>query len=705
MRFSLIVPLTLVFTACTGRPGDADSASAGTGLDTTDSGDETGPSTPTESSSSQADTGDTGTSSDSTTDTGSESEDQGGGWSIRDNVPYGRSGHAAILDEQGDRMIVFGGAGNDTWELPLSGPHANVWSELVVKGEHPPVHSYGSSTFADSAVYDPAGQRMLVLLNPTPVTATENPVVELWELSLSGTPKWKRLVTAGPDPGVEVQSGRVVLDRDANRLFIVGGALEKTGVWTLSLADTPTWSRFADTPAGDLGQFYVGHTLLFDAERGQLVLFGGYPDVQRIWGLSLATGEWTLIDEGDLASGSSGAAALDAEHDRIVIFGADQNPPVRLFSLTEHAWGDAKASADAWSLGSAGAVDAQRGRILYFSGFTGKQGGGLEVANTTWTFSLDDLVLTELLPATRHSDLALGERTAVWDPVRGAVVAFGGSVIGETSLHGITAVDGWSTASVGTTPTLTGMAAIYDPIDQAILAFGGRVSKDSNALMRLSSSPGAAWETLAVDGAPTARAGAAAIYDPDNHRMIVDGGQSSGGKEPTPLGDTWTLSLAGPPVWTQLTPSGDPPERYGHVAIHDPEGQRMIFYGGNTGWGDKTIDLWSLSLTGEPTWTRLKEAGKNPGPIIGGSAVYDPDGHRMIVVDVASSLTSRPARVLALELDDETPTWHRFCTPGLNLSDVYGDATEVGAVLVDDGLFVSISGGAFRFDLQTDYCD
>jgi len=169
-----------------------------------------------------------------------------GGWSIRDDVPYPRSAHSAVLDEANDRMIVFGGGGNDVWTLPLSGPDANVWSQVLPRGEHPPVHSYGGlySNSADSAVYDPRGERLLVLLNMKPVSAGTSSAVELWQLLLGDAPEWKRVITSRPSPGSEIQSGRLAIDVDGRRLFAVGGSSENSGLWSLSLAEepAPSWT-------------------------------------------------------------------------------------------------------------------------------------------------------------------------------------------------------------------------------------------------------------------------------------------------------------------------------------------------------------------------------------------------------------------------------------------------------------------------------
>lgn len=701
MRFSPVIPFIFVLAACEGTPGVGGSSASDTDLpaSTGTDGDAETASAPT-SGSSGGDTESSGT-------TDGEPEPDNQGWSIRDEEPYGRSGHVAILDEAGDRMIVFGGGANDTWELPLSGPRANQWSELVVSGQHPPVHAYGDTLHADAAVYDPAGQRMLVLLNSVPVTASANSEVELWELSLSGAPKWRRVETAGPDPGIEVQSGRLVLDRDGDRLFVVGGSLEDAGVWSLSLAGVPTWSRFADTPVEELGAWYVDASLLLDASRAQLVLFGGHPRLQRIWGLSLATAEWTLLDEGSLASGSYGATSvLDAANDRIIIFGGDQTQGAHVFSLATQTWTAAGADGPAAQrTGTSGVVDAERGRVLYFGGAEYTYDSDMEAVNGTWALSLDDLALSELLPVTRRADYAMGERFAVWDPVRAAVVAFGGYFSGETWTHEVAPTGAWTQIDAGNTPQLTAMAAVYDAAGEAIVAFGGHYVTTSDAVMRLASTPGAKWETLEVEGGPTPRTHHVAVYDPVNRRMIVQGGRSGTDHSAQVHTDTWALALAGAPTWTQLAPSGhQPPERHAPVAVYDAQEQRMIMYGGRGAFDLPLLDVWSLSLAGEPRWERLQAIGTSPGSTLDASAVYDPDGHRMVVVDMPTQ-SPHGARVFALELD-ENPTWHQFCPTGLTPAELrVNSGTSPNAVLVDDGLFVTVSGGAFRFDLQTPYCE
>ncbi len=126
---------------------------------------------------------------------------------------------------------------------------------------------------------------------------------------------------------------------------------------------------------------------------------------------------------------------------------------------------------------------------------------------------------------------------------------------------------------------------------------------------------------------PTARRGHAAVYDPVRDRMLVFGGIDGGAFR----SDVWVLNLAGEPKWTAITPSGTPPSaRYGHAAVYDPLEDRVIIYGGDDGL-TQLGDVWTLSLSGEPSWSELSPEGTLPPARELHTAVYDSIRGRMIV--------------------------------------------------------------------------
>jgi hypothetical protein len=107
--------------------------------------------------------------------------------------------------------------------------------------------------------------------------------------------------------------------------------------------------------------------------------------------------------------------------------------------------------------------------------------------------------------------------------------------------------------------------------------------------------------------------------------MIVFGGRFTG---PPAYNDVWELSLAGPPTWSQIVPTGPvPAARSPYTAVaFDPDGNRLIVFAGS---GES--DAWQLSLAGTPAWTQLASM---PGPYCCTFPVafHDPVRNRMVLV-------------------------------------------------------------------------
>jgi hypothetical protein len=628
------------------------------------------------------------------------------GWSIRDDVPYPRSGHSAVIDEANDRMIVFGGGAGDVWALPLSGPNAHRWTELHPEGK-PPSHAYGGRDsdggLADSAVYDPIGQRMLVLLTPL-----DQASAELWELSLSGKPNWKRLPIVW-ELRSEFARGCLAMDAENRRLFAAGG-IYNSGIWSLSLDADARWTRIGENPAQS-GNSDIHSCLMFDDARRRLILFGGL--LGEIWELSPETATGTVL-EGARAMAQRGAgmtAVLDSDSARVVSYGGDASEgEVFVYELAS----DTLTSAEhphphAGTVDASAVLDAKRRRILYFGG-NKEYPQELEPAtNAVSALDLDTFTWSELVPASRFTDSSMARLTSVWDPMRAAAVAYGHHT-GATLVHGLAASDAWTPLPTAEpAPSLSLSAAVYDPEGQAIVSFGGftlpepkvdNVRLASSALARLASVQDASWESLDAGAGPLERSEHVAVYDSSRRRMVIHGGiRNLIWSASETLDDVWALALDGSGGWSKLEPSGVSPRvRSKHVGIYDPDGDRLLIYG-QVG-GTIETELWSLSLGDAPEWTKLEPRGAVPGvPSDEASAVYDSGHRRMIFLNFDKDGL---AQVYALELD--SVVWRRFCPRGMTLARPRDVGTIGKAVLAPDGLFVTMSGGAFRFDLERPYC-
>src|SRR5262249_40580062 len=97
-------------------------------------------------------------------------------------------------------------------------------------------------------------------------------------------------------------------------------------------------------------------------------------------------------------------------------------------------------------------------------------------------------------------------------------------------------------------------------------------------------------------------------------------------------GDSWALSLAGTPRWTQIVTTGEAPHsRFSHAAVFDPVRRRLVIFGGYSYAAGQLADTWALELAGTPAWHQLAASGRAPIHREGMRAVYDPWNDRMVM--------------------------------------------------------------------------
>lgn len=104
--------------------------------------------------------------------------------------------------------------------------------------------------------------------------------------------------------------------------------------------------------------------------------------------------------------------------------------------------------------------------------------------------------------------------------------------------------------------------------------------------------------TILGDNAPASRWIGQMAYDPLDHYVVLFGGdnESTSGA----YSDTWTFSGG---VWTELSPSTSPPERYGGGMVWDAaDGYLLLFGGHDYPTGTTYNDTWTFV---HGTWTEL----------------------------------------------------------------------------------------------------
>src|SRR5436190_19216839 len=284
-------------------------------------------------------------------------------------------------------------------------------------------------------------------------------------------------------------------------------------------------------------------------------------------------------------------------------------------------------------------------RMLFFAGLT--KGALLnEPRNDLWALSLTGAPTWSLVSPAGAPPQRRHEHRAVYDPLgQRMIVVGGGTAVGawdggtDTWALSLSGPLTWSQLVGGGSEPLprSDASAVFDRGRARVVVFGGYATGDLRGL-----EGGVEWYPLAGPGGwgsppcpcsgpwPAARAAHSAIYDPVRDRMIVFGGAVDDGDEGSILAnDLWAFSLSDTvdAPWSRLDPVGPEPSRRGwHRAIYDPEGDRMIIYGGVR--GPTSGDLWSLSLSGAPVWTELHTPNEGPGSRVAHSLVYDLKHHR-----------------------------------------------------------------------------
>lgn len=562
-----------------------------------------------------------------------------------------RAGHVSIYDPLRDRFVVFGGYDrsnipfDETWALSLSDPP--TWSRLVASGPKPPARNF------HSGIYDPLRNRIVIFGGYDGTHRND-----VWSFSLSDDSGWTPVVPAGTPP-----AGRwghvAVYDPLRDRMVIMGGHLgnqvDANDVWALSLSGTPTWTALS--PTGVLPAPRNLHAGAYDALRDRLIIFGGetnWTSRDDLWALDFSSGPmWTeLTPQGALPTARHGHVMVHHPNaDKLVIYGGQYVSETYELSLEgTPVWSVLTPSGDipTGRYAASGAIDLLRDRLVIIGGDEGPQrSAGVSALELDETPSWAEIEPLPFWPVGRWG------HAMVLDPSRNRFLVIGGSLDAEV---GVT--DVWEYALDSEMPwkriTPTGVppsglrehSAIYDPGRDRVIVFGGYDQDYRNETWSLSLTGTPRWTQLTMTGTlPPRRSGHVAVYHAGRKSMLVFGGYNG-----TFLSDVWSLELSGTPTWKLLVPSGlQPAGRMGAAGIVDTAHDRLIIFGG-FGGDDLFNDVWSLGGTGS-SWVQLMPSGAAPSPRLGHSAVLDEAAGRMVVFGGFNSWFPGTNDVWALTLE------------------------------------------------------
>jgi len=481
---------------------------------------------------------------------------------ITDEVaPPARYGHSAIYDAARDRMIVFGGGGSDTWSFDLA---SDSWNPIATQGTPP-------APIGHTATYDPIRDRMLVFGGEGAGASG------IWSLSLTGPAVWTFLER--PGDGYERHGHNAFYDPIGDRLVLFGGWYHFLDVTATSLSTSSGWSvelpEHAD--AGLLHEVLPEPRMeaagAYDPIRHRFIVFGGmYPDQRdaratysNTWTYSLGSRDWLRVG---LPRMRYPGVVYDTGADRLILLGRGNQPPFHLRFEPGLSIAPLRSPLPDVRRDGHSAIVSPSDQTLIVYG-----GSYATTPDPAWGLSLQDNSTWTVLDAGSDRPPPRSFHSAIWDPIRNRMIVFGGN---EPTVPWADRNDVWSLARTGT----------------------GSWS----------------WTRETPQGAPPSpRNGHRAVYDPIRDRMLV----LTGARPPYQLlPDTWALSLSKPMRWTQLSPSGIPPQRV-EEAIWDPVRKRVVVFDGAT--------AWALDPSGSGRWTALGTTGDPPPSHFSvARGVYDP---------------------------------------------------------------------------------
>ena len=196
-------------------------------------------------------------------------------------------------------------------------------------------------------------------------------------------------------------------------------------------------------------------------------------------------------------------------------------------------------------------------------------------------------------PAT--SPAARSNQVMAFDSAHGQVVLFGGADASDTWLWNGTT---WSMATPSTPPPPRSASAMaYDSARGQVVMFGGIVP--GSATNRLGDTwlwDGTNWTQANPSPSPSARDGAAMVYDPVHGQTVLFGGIDNSG---TPLNDTWVWNGT---TWTNATPASaanSPTARFSVGMAWDAGTSSVLLFGGL--YSGDMADTWVWNGT---IWTQ-----------------------------------------------------------------------------------------------------
>ena len=304
--------------------------------------------------------------------------------------------------------------------------------------------------------------------------------------------------------------------------------------------------------------------------------------------LAQTAGNWT--QESPPASPSARdlhSMVYDAAHGQVVLFGGvfpgNSDPRVSNFLGDTWIWDGTNwnqkspQTSPPARYGFGMAYDSTQSQVVLFGGALGFYTN----LGDTWVW--DGTNWTQKSPQT--SPPARGYCLMAYDAAHQQVVLFGGFSSGPPFVAGTTWGDtwvwdgtNWTQKSPQSSPSArTGAAMVYDAAHGQVVLFGGIVAAGLNDTWVWD---GSNWTQKFPQTSPGTRSGHAMAYDSTRGQVVLFSGN---------INDTWIWDGSN---WTQESPQTSPPARHEHAMAYDSARDQVVLFGGSSPTGQDLSDTW-----------------------------------------------------------------------------------------------------------------
>jgi hypothetical protein len=416
--------------------------------------------------------------------------------------------YVSVYDPVRDRIVLFGGLtcsheGNfpssDTWSFDLT---TRTWQIIATQGGIPPARDQACG------VYDSVHDRLVIFGGRNGSTV----YADLWALSLSGTPTWTELTPAGLRPS-GLAGASAIYDSQRQRMVIFGGVLASGLLQNLSFAldlSDDHWTQIVDAGVARPSP-RRGHVAVYDNALDRMLIFGGSNVADTsTYAYYFADSSWSpRLPTTGTVNPAVATGIFDPVRNRLIVAGAT----TQILDLGTNTWTALPGPVP--NITTAAAYDPTRDLMVVDELHV------LDLTNLTWRAH------SHPQPSVRAN------HTAIYDPTHGRMVLYGGrgeaEILGDLWTFDASGTVGWAPLAAAGTPPLSRFAhtAIYDPIRDRMIAYGGQNPYDVELsdVWALSLSGTPQWTELHPLGdASPPHSFHTAIYDPVQDRMVVWGG-------------------------------------------------------------------------------------------------------------------------------------------------------------------------------------